>query len=511
MREKLKIGVNYRWSLIVLSVASLYIMSFAFLSEERLICSVSDDAYYYLQVSRNIAIGMGSTFDGINKTNGYHPFWLIILIPVHLIVGFSRIGAIRSLFIIEMVFYFLTIFLLIRGLRGRLGYIGSLSIIAISLYPRFFHIITVGLESSLLLFLLTLLWFYLRKILGGRGGLKGAFILGLLLGLIILARFEVGVILTFISLLTIIIFRYSKWNKKAILIVIISFAISSLIVLPFLIWNYLNFGHFMTISASLKSSFPNTSFNYKYIITYPEYYIGVIIFLFLLFVREDNLSGELLPDLILGISCLFMLISFLLFGRWAHFSHHYAPTLLLIFISTAIIVEAIYKRISKVVSSRFIGTIMILLFIIFACYSQFIVYRETMNTFRKASYEGAKWVGENTDRDDIFAMKDCGAFGYLSERRTINLDGVVNNFVYQEYLKDGRLTEYLGLMGVDYIVQHSVPLDKKDYDVYEQIYPCRLYGGEGGRLELRREDEEFRFYYIDEAGDKSMLVIWKID
>ncbi len=39
-----------------------------------------DDAYYYLGIARNIADGHGSTFDGLNPTNGYHPLWLAICV-----------------------------------------------------------------------------------------------------------------------------------------------------------------------------------------------------------------------------------------------------------------------------------------------------------------------------------------------------------------------------------------------------------------------------------------------
>ena len=33
----------------------------------------TDDAYYYLRVARNVAAGHGSTFYGIEASNGYHP------------------------------------------------------------------------------------------------------------------------------------------------------------------------------------------------------------------------------------------------------------------------------------------------------------------------------------------------------------------------------------------------------------------------------------------------------
>jgi hypothetical protein len=35
-----------------------------------------DDSFYYLQIARNVARGLGPTFDGVEPTNGFHPLWL---------------------------------------------------------------------------------------------------------------------------------------------------------------------------------------------------------------------------------------------------------------------------------------------------------------------------------------------------------------------------------------------------------------------------------------------------
>ncbi|RIK27074.1 MAG: hypothetical protein DCC54_04475, partial [Anaerolineae bacterium] len=43
---------------------------------------IRDDAYYYFKVAQNISEGLGSTFDGINPTNGYHPLWMLVCIPI---------------------------------------------------------------------------------------------------------------------------------------------------------------------------------------------------------------------------------------------------------------------------------------------------------------------------------------------------------------------------------------------------------------------------------------------
>ena len=53
-----------------------------------------DDAFYYFEIARNSAQGFGLTFDRINLTNGFHPLWLGICIPVYWF-GFDGLTAVR--------------------------------------------------------------------------------------------------------------------------------------------------------------------------------------------------------------------------------------------------------------------------------------------------------------------------------------------------------------------------------------------------------------------------------
>lgn len=59
-----------------------------------------DDAYYYFKVAQNISEGRGSTFDGINKTNGYHPLWMLVCIPIFALARFDLILPLRILFLL---------------------------------------------------------------------------------------------------------------------------------------------------------------------------------------------------------------------------------------------------------------------------------------------------------------------------------------------------------------------------------------------------------------------------
>ncbi|HEX7444160.1 MAG TPA: hypothetical protein VF320_09745, partial [Acidimicrobiales bacterium] len=60
-----------------------------------------DDAFYYFGIARNVAHGHGSTFDGINLTNGYHPLWMLLAVPVFLL-GFDGTGAVRLLLGVQL-------------------------------------------------------------------------------------------------------------------------------------------------------------------------------------------------------------------------------------------------------------------------------------------------------------------------------------------------------------------------------------------------------------------------
>ena len=59
-----------------------------------------DDAYYYFKVAQNISEGYGSTFDQINPTNGYHPLWMLICIPIFSLARFDLILPLRVLLLV---------------------------------------------------------------------------------------------------------------------------------------------------------------------------------------------------------------------------------------------------------------------------------------------------------------------------------------------------------------------------------------------------------------------------
>jgi hypothetical protein len=110
-----------------------------------------DDAFYYFKVAQNITEGYGSTFDGINPTNGYHPLWMIVCIPIFALARFDVILPLRVLLMVIAVMQAVTAILLYRLIRDNLS--RAVGILAASFWAFGFYIhYTVyefGLETPL--------------------------------------------------------------------------------------------------------------------------------------------------------------------------------------------------------------------------------------------------------------------------------------------------------------------------------------------------------------------------
>jgi len=55
----------------------------------------TDDAFYYFKVAQNIAEGYGSTFDRMTLTNGYHPLWLLVCVPIFALARYDLMLPLR--------------------------------------------------------------------------------------------------------------------------------------------------------------------------------------------------------------------------------------------------------------------------------------------------------------------------------------------------------------------------------------------------------------------------------
>lgn len=154
----------------ILSVILIVVISFVYLtalsSSEYYVADwfSTDDAFYYFKIANNITHGMGSSFDGIAKTNGYHPLWMMILIPIFF---FSRIDVylpLRAVILFQLGFAIGTALLVFNYIRTKVTIASAflMSLVWVLLLP-IFRVTSNGTESAINVFFLTLFWVTLSR------------------------------------------------------------------------------------------------------------------------------------------------------------------------------------------------------------------------------------------------------------------------------------------------------------------------------------------------------------
>jgi hypothetical protein len=185
---------GFRWfeiGLLALSLAvGLYVACLP--ADSLLNWYSSDDAFYYFKVAVNIVSGHGVTFDGINPTNGFHPLWMLICLPVFSLARFDLVLPLRVLVVLASLLHAGTGILLARLLRRAVSvWVAGLTAIVWIFAPPIHSVVAQqGLESAVNA--LTLVW--LIYLATGQQAearpLRHLALVGLAGGLAVLARLD---------------------------------------------------------------------------------------------------------------------------------------------------------------------------------------------------------------------------------------------------------------------------------------------------------------------------------
>jgi hypothetical protein len=385
------------------------------------------------------------------------------------------------------------------------------------------------MESGLLIFLLLLTFYLMPKLFGGistGNWLSSSLVLGALSAAIVLARLDAFVFPAAVLVALVVKGAVDrKTFRRAFSGAFLAGLVTVLTLLPFLIWNYHNFGTFATVSSMMKVKWnlSKLGFNLRYLpLNTAEYYVGVLVALITVillrgkrYLTEEQRKRFLYPLLVFVVPAVTVLAFFLLFVKWALFAYAFASTIPVVTFGVAAIFILTSRSIKSSAYARNFAISVFVVASILAVGTQVFSLSRINRSQMMRIYDAALWARESTPEDAVFAMKDCGAFGYYSERTTINLDGMVNDFEYQEYLRRGELEEYLVENGVDYFVQHAfwfgdAPVNTGDYEEYSLYVPCRVYEGEGGTLTVTKENEVFRSeYYYPRTNEPTRVIVWR--
>jgi len=119
---------------------------------------ITDDAFYYFKVAQNISRGSGITFDGIAPTNGFHPLWMLVCIPVFSLARFDLYLPLRVLIIVQAVLNAASGYFLFRLFADHFSEKAGWIVAFLWMFIPSIHAISskLGLESGLSIFCIIL-------------------------------------------------------------------------------------------------------------------------------------------------------------------------------------------------------------------------------------------------------------------------------------------------------------------------------------------------------------------
>jgi len=156
----------------------------------------TDDAFYYFKTAQNVVEGHDFTFDGMARSNGFHPLWLIVLLPIFTLAKYDLLLPLRLVIALQVVLGLGSSLLLYRFCRERCSYWPTfVTAIVWAFTPTIYKVVFKGgTEAGISAFFLILLWWqYYRvseKLSQGKINLWQIAALGCIASLTLLSRLD---------------------------------------------------------------------------------------------------------------------------------------------------------------------------------------------------------------------------------------------------------------------------------------------------------------------------------
>ena len=448
-----------------------------------------DDAYYYFQIAHNLATGAGSSFNGLDLTNGYHPLWQMLLVPIFAIAP-SKLAALVYVQAVVNAAWALSMFFAYRFART----IHREKAVALALIPFVVLGALLGLGPSglyvsgmevvlVVLGLFALLDFAASSRLIGDGvpTTRKALTAGATLALIVLARLDTAFFVVAFVIIVPLTWRTSSARERWAGALALA-APSAVLLAVYLTINQIAFGTPTPVSGQVKASGP----------------IDLGTGPLRQFLENGVLLGHAIPLGWLTLAAVFAALAGAALTRRGGPRLRQQPlVVLLVVASTALGAQVLYLSTQSgwyvwswylyLVPFVFLLALVLLLdapsrrldgrrwvkllpltaavlVVLPACARHLEIALEPGDpdsSFIAHARVTASWIDDHLPPDAVLAMGDrAGSLGYLVDRPVVQLEGLVESHEYLEALRAGTVAGFLRDHRVTHLVIDSDPSEQ---------------------------------------------------
>lgn len=480
------IGVAVTWAVLLL------------VWEEGPFALTFDDAFYYFDIARNLAEGNGSTFDGLNSTNGYHPLWMAVCVVPYLL-GLDDMAAVRALLVFQVACYGGALVVIASAVtrsaagwpkisdddrpdaaagRTRIEWTVVAAWVLLVGNPYVLKIFVNGLESgiSVLLYALLLVRFLApnpRSVVVGTTA-RWQLGTGLLLAVVFLARtdaiFAVGVL----GLWSLAELRRTPAGAVASLARV--FGPTAVCLVLYVASNLAWFDTPLQVSGLHKRAELDALRLGIVAITG-----GLAVLVGVRTWRRAHPAGKRRRSRFPRVSdltartgwfasfCL-VLVAYYNGLQTQQWLWYYAPIgVLLLFVVPMAVADMGEGALAESPTSQSAGRAMVpvqailLVPLVLALAVQVPRFTDPdLRSIQLANRSAGRWIADELPADAVLASWDAGVVGYFADRPVVNIDGVVNSYEFYEATQAGSVGDFLAADGVGYLVNHGQDDDGED-------------------------------------------------
>lgn len=463
-----------RSSLVVLGVACAGSLAVSVILIAGWHAFVPDDVYFYLKIADSLYRGLGSTFNGLTLTNGYHPLWMGFTVLARALGGADP----RSYIRVHLVLCALgnvAALVLSRRVARALGLRGDVAPVLIAVFVSFNF---VGSEQHVSLPLLMASVLVVTRLIAAEETRARSWIgSGVLLGLTLLARLDNVFAMSGLALVAAgsgagraTIVRRALWLGAGALVCI----------LPYLLWNVLHFGHLEPISGAIKSALagqvgwnPGKLGRQGMFLTLAALCAPPLGFT--LWRTRQQLAAN---GFMLGVALHALYVVWRLEGVWTWY-----------FAGELIVLALLLERARAELNLRLIEWLLPLAAALVLFHVVRVKRTELMGKSERPFYlDTAAYIDAHTaEREGTALCCSPGAVGFFSHRPVFALDGLTGDYAFHALAADRGLYEALEEIGVRYVI--TLGPQSSELPVLIRMTAERGHGGEAVSFAGKVDDD----------------------